>query len=54
MNIQIFLNLDTLEATSEDPLVTINEVRTVDGNLMIEISKPDPEAGTIQPLTDTQ
>jgi hypothetical protein len=54
MNIQIFLNLDTLEATCEDTSVTINEVRTVDGHLMIEVSKPDPEAGIIQLVMETQ
>jgi hypothetical protein len=54
MNIQIFLNLDTLEATCEDPSVTVNEVRTVDGHLMIEVSKPDPETGTIQTVMEPQ
>jgi hypothetical protein len=54
MNIQIFLNLDTLKATCEDPLVTVNEVRTVDGHLIIEVSKPDPEVGIIQLVMETQ
>lgn len=43
MLIQITVNLKTLDAACEDSSVTINEIKTEDGNLLIEISKPDPE-----------
>lgn len=43
MLIQILINLETLDAVCEDPDVTVNEVKTADGQLLVEISKPDPE-----------
>lgn len=43
MLIQVTINLKTLDAVCEDASVTINEIKTEDGNLLIEISKPDPE-----------
>ena len=43
MIIQILINIETLDATCEDPTVTINEIKRDDGHMMIEISKPDPE-----------
>lgn len=43
MIIQLTIDLETLTATCEDSAVTINEVKTYDGKLQVEISKPDPE-----------
>lgn len=43
MLIQVSIDLETLDATCEDPDVTVNEVKTTDGKLLVEISKPDPE-----------
>lgn len=47
MLIKVLVNLDTLDATCEDPEVTVNEVKTTDGHLLVEISKPDPETTII-------
>jgi chaperonin cofactor prefoldin len=44
MIIKIILNLQTLETTLEDSGVVINEIKMLDdGQIMIELSKPDPE-----------
>ena len=43
MLIKVLINLETLDATCEDPEVTVNEVKMTDGQLLVEISKPDPE-----------
>lgn len=43
MLIQIQIDLETLDATCEDPEVTVNEVTTTGGKLLVEISRPDPE-----------
>ena len=44
MIIKIILNLQTLETAVEDPEVVINEIKVLDdGQIMIELFKPDPE-----------
>ena len=43
MIIKILINLETLDATCDDSTVSVNEIKTEDGQLLIEISKPDPE-----------
>lgn len=49
MLIQLLIDLKTLDATCEDPDVTVNEVTTTDGKLLVEISKPDPETTMVTP-----
>lgn len=47
MLIKLIINLDTLDAECEDSTITVNEVGVVEGKLILELSKPDPE--TIDP-----
>lgn len=43
MIVKLKVNLETLTGTSEDPEVSINEIKLIDGELIIEVSKPDLE-----------
>ena len=43
MLIKLIINLDTLDAECEDSTITVNEVGVVEGKLILELSKPDPE-----------
>lgn len=43
MLIQVLIDLETLDATCEDLTVSVTEVKTTDGKLLVEVSKPDPE-----------
>jgi len=48
MIVKIILNTQTLETTSEDSEVVINEIKILeDGRILIEVSKPDPELTTL-------
>ena len=43
MLIKLIINLDTLDAECEDSTITVNDIRLVEGKLILELSKPDPE-----------
>lgn len=44
MFVKILVDLETLESFCEDIDTTVNEIKTENGKLLIEISKPDPES----------
>ena len=44
MIFKIFVDLESYIAQSDDPLVSINSISSVDGIMEIEISKPDEES----------
>ena len=54
MIITLKINLESLDALCEDPTVIINEIKTDDGHLLIEISKPDPETTPLYMPTESQ
>jgi hypothetical protein len=43
MLIKLIINLDTLDAECEDSTISVNEIGVVEGKLILELSKPDPE-----------
>jgi hypothetical protein len=43
MLIKLIINLDTLDAVCEDPTITVNDIGVSEGNLILELSRPDPE-----------
>lgn len=45
MIVKLFINPETLEATSNDPEVVITEILRSNSSIVIEVSKPDPEQG---------
>jgi hypothetical protein len=53
MIIKITVNLKTLDAVSSDTSVSVNEIKIEDGNLLIEISKPDDEQFQMMAVSGT-
>lgn len=51
MLIKLQINLDTLDAECEDSTITVNEIGVVEGKLILELSKPDPETTTSNIIT---
>jgi hypothetical protein len=54
MLINIKINLETLNTECDDTSVVINEVKIENGQLLIEISKVDPENTPIYTPTEPQ
>lgn len=50
MNVKLEINLDTLEAITDDESVTIVELKKEDNKIFLEVSKPDPEFTEINHL----
>ena len=44
MLIKLIIKLDTLDAECEDSTITVNDIRLVEGKLILELSKPDAES----------
>jgi hypothetical protein len=54
MIIKLIIDLATKEVNCDDTSVVINEVKIENGQLLIEISKPDPETTPLYTPTEPQ
>lgn len=50
MNIKVLIDVGNLTVTSTDPTVVVTEITNNSGVITLEVSKPDPEQPTTQPL----
>lgn len=48
MIVTLKIDLNTLEVHNDDQLVSVNDIHQEGDLLIVEISKPDPEASTWQ------